>query len=80
MINGKIETPSDRMSRLQAELDDLETELNQLEKTEWPTQLADDPASSKEQLKVIDGLRSYMETVATSSQFQSLEEKQPIDF
>ena len=27
------------------------------------------------QLKVIDGLRSYMETVATSSNFQSLEQK-----
>jgi hypothetical protein len=36
------------MNRLQAELNDLESELNQLEKTEWPTQLVEDPASSKE--------------------------------
>ena len=68
------------MTRLKAELDELETELHELEKKEMPSNLNADNYSAKAQLKDVDELRRYMREVVSSASFTNLEDRRHLSF
>jgi len=74
------ELPSKRLERLKQELDDLERELRELEKEEIPTQIKEDPHSTKHQMGQVNTLRTHMQNVLQSTNFQDLESHAQLDF
>ena len=69
--------PQLKLERLAQELNNLELELNELEKSEIPNNFSDENDSSNH-LKEIDFLRTEMEKILDSEAFHSLEGKSSI--